>query len=228
MGSYTVSKLIDDVIPSVNGFPGESFSGAALQNFYNRRGERALASWDTPQSLVISYLYELPFGPGKHFLARGGVVGKIIGGWEINGITTFMSGSPLQISGGNASGTFAGTQRPNWSGVNAAKSGPITDRLGAYFDTFVFSMNDPYTFGNAPRMMPNLRGPRPNNFDISVFKNTQLNERFRLQFRAEAFNAFNHVQFGVPNTNITSNTFGRISSQQNTPRDIQLALRLRF
>jgi len=61
-----------------------------------------------------------------------------------------------------------------------------------------------------------------------VFKNTQLSERFRLQFRAEAFNAFNHVQFGVPNANITSNTFGRISSQQNTPRDIQLALRLRF
>jgi len=62
--AYTVSKEIDDMIPSVNGFPGESFATATPQNFYNLRGERALASWDTPQTLVLSYVYELPFGPG--------------------------------------------------------------------------------------------------------------------------------------------------------------------
>jgi hypothetical protein len=76
--------------------------------------------------------------------------------------------------------------------------------------------------------MPNLRGPRASNFDISLFKNVPLTEKLRMQFRAEAFNAFNHVQFANPNTTITSNTFGRISAQQNTPRDIQLALKLMF
>ena len=227
-GAYTVSKEIDDMIPSVNGFPGESFSGAPPQNFYNLRGERALASWDTPQTLVLSYIYELPFGPGKPFGSQGGAVGKIIGGWQINGNTTFQSGPPLMINGGNGSGSFAGTQRPNWSGADASLSGPISQRLLKFFDTSAFSFNLPFTFGNAPRMMPNLRGPGVRNFDISVFKNTQITEKIKLQIRAEAFNAFNRVQFAIPNTSINSTAFGVISGQQNIPRNIQLAMRLLF
>lgn len=228
LASYTASKLIDDLIPALTGFPGESFSGAPLQNFYDRRSERALASWDTPQTLVISYVYELPFGPGKRLMNRRGAIGKMVGGWQVNGITLFQSGPPLQISGGNANGAFAGTQRPNWSGRNATLEGMISERLGRYFDTSAFTMNAPFTFGNAPRMMPNLRGPGSSNFDLSVFKNTPINERIRLQFRAEAFNAFNRAQFGNPNTSINSTAFGRISSQQNSPRGIQFALKLLF
>ena len=228
LGSYTFSKLIDDVIPSRTGFPGESFSGAPLQNFYDRRSERALASFDTPHNLVISSVYELPFGPGKALLSGKGWTSKIVGGWQVNGIALFQSGPPLQINGGNPNGAFAGTQRPNWNGVNATKEGRIQDRLGAYFDTSVFSLNAPFTFGNAPRIMPNLRGPGAANFDLSMFKNTNITERIRLQFRAEAFNAFNRVQFNVPTTNITSAAFGRITSQANSPRDVQLALKLQF
>jgi hypothetical protein len=228
MAAYTLSKEIDDMIPSVNGFPGESFSGAPPQNFYNLRGERALVSWDTPQTLVISYVYELPFGPGKPFATSGGVLGKVIGGWQINGNTTFQSGFPLQINGGNGSGSFAGTQRPNWNGKNATLSGRVEDRLLKFFDTSAFSFNAPFTFGNAPRMMPNLRSAGINNFDMSLFKNTMITEKLKLQFRAEAFNAFNRVQFGVPNTSINSTAFGVISSQQNSPRNLQLALRLLF
>jgi hypothetical protein len=228
MAAYTLSKQIDDMVPSVNGFPGESFANPSPQNFYNLRGERSLVSWDTPQTLVLSYVYEFPVGPGKPFLGGGGVLGKIVGGWQVNGNTTFQSGFPLQINGGNGSGTFAGTQRPNWTGVNASLSGTITDRLLKYFDTTQFSFNAPFTFGNAPRLMPNLRCPGVANFDMSLFKNTQINERFRLQFRAEAFNTFNRVQFGVPNTSINSTAFGVISSQQNSPRNLQLGLRLLF
>src|SRR5262249_1635283 len=60
LAAYTFSKLIDDLIPSLTGFPGESFSGSPLQNYYDRRSERALASWDTPHQLVLSYVYEFP------------------------------------------------------------------------------------------------------------------------------------------------------------------------
>lgn len=228
LASYTVSKLIDDMIPSPNNFPGESFSGAPLNNHYDRRGERALASWDTPQILVLSYVYQLPFGPGQRLLNQGGLVGKIVGGWEINGITNYMSGPPLQISGGNTSGAFSGTQRPNWSGKNASKTGPIQQRLNEYFRVSEFTLNDAFTFGNAPRLMPNLRGPGVRNFDISVFKNVSFRDRYRVQFRAEAFNAFNRVQFANPATGINANTFGRITGQQNAPRDIQLALKFLF
>jgi hypothetical protein len=228
LAAYTFSKLIDDLIPSLTGFPGESFSGSPLMNYYDRRSERALASWDTPHQLVLSYVYELPFGPGKSLINRRGVVGQVVGGWQINGITLLQTGPPLQISGGNDPGAFAGTTRPNWNGRNASKDGRIEDRLGAAFDTSAFTINAPFTFGNAPRLMPNLRGPRATNFDISLFKNIPISDRFRAQFRAEAFNAFNHVQFGIPTTAITSNTFGRITSQQNSPRDVQLALKLLF
>ncbi|MGH9659755.1 MAG: carboxypeptidase regulatory-like domain-containing protein [Bryobacteraceae bacterium] len=221
LAAYTGSKLIDDLIPSLTGFPGESFSGAPLQNFYDRRNERALASWDTPHQLVLSYVYELPF-------RSRGPLGILVGGWQINGITLLQSGPPLQVAGGNANGAFAGTQRPHWSGRNATQEGNISGRLGNFFDTSAFVINAPFTFGNAPRMMPNLRGPRATNFDISIFKNVQISESIRLQFRAEAFNAFNHVQFANPNTTITSTAFGRISGQQNSPRDVQLALKLLF
>jgi hypothetical protein len=123
---------------------------------------------------------------------------------------------------------MAGTQRPDWNGQNPQLEGRIQDRLAQYFNTSVFSINAPFTFGSAPRLMPVLRAPGTSNFDISVFKNTRITERFQLQFRAEAFNAFNRVQFGNPGTTITANTFGRISSQQNSPRDVQLALKLMF
>lgn len=228
LAAYTWSKIIDDLIPSLTGFPGESFSGSPLQNFYNRRGERALASWDTPHQLVLSYVYELPFGKGKMLINRGGALNAIAGGWQFNGITLFQSGPPLQVNGGNANGAFAGTQRPNWNGKNATYDTRIEERLAAAFDTSAFSLNAPFTFGNAPRLMPNLRGPRSTNFDFSLFKNFAINDRFRAQFRAEAFNVFNHPQFGIPATSITTTTFGRISSQQNSPRDIQLALKLLF
>jgi hypothetical protein len=228
MAAYTLSKEIDDMIPSVNGFPGESFSGAPPQNFYNLRGERALASWDTPQTLVLSYVYELPIGPGKPLLNHGGVLGKIVGGWQINGNMTFQSGFPLQVNGGNSNGTSAGTGRPNWDGTNPTLSGPVQQRLLKFFNISAFSFNAPFAFGNAPRMMPDLRSPGVNNFDVSLFKNTRIRERYQLQFRAESFNTFNRVQFGVPNTSINSTAFGVISSQQNSPRNLQMALRLLF
>ena len=226
--AYTLSKELDDMVPTVQGFPGESFAGGGLQNFYDLHNERALVSWDTPQTLVISYVYELPFGVGKAFANRGGLLDKIVGGWQVNGNTTFQSGFPLQITGGSSSGSLAGTQRPNWNGKNPTLSGAVTDRLFQYFDTSDFSFNAPFTFGNAPRLMPNLRSAGIDNFDISLFKNTRVGDRFQVQFRAEAFNVFNRVQFDVPNTNINSTAFGVISNQQNVPRNIQLGLRLLF
>jgi hypothetical protein len=226
--SYTFSKVIDDTIASIAGFAGGGTVPGNVQNFYNLRSERSVAAFNTPHSLVISYVWELPFGPGKPFLNQAGAAGKIIGGWQINGLSTFQSGDHLQITGGNSSGSFEGTQRPNWNGQDATLSGDVAARRNAYFDASVFSRNDPFTFGNAPRIMPNLLGPGTIDFSISLFKNTQINERFNLQFRVESFNAFNRVQFGNPATNFNANTFGVINRQVNLPRDYQFALKLLF
>jgi hypothetical protein len=241
MAAYTLSKEIDDTVPSINGFAGESagggnptsgteFAAGTLQNYYSHRAERALASWDTPQSLVISYIYELPFGPGKPIVNGRGPLGIALGGWQVNGITTFQRGMPLQVNGGNNNGSFAGLGRPNWNGQNPTLGGPWENRLSKAFNTSDFSYNAPFTFGTAPRVMPDLRAQGLSNFDMSLFKNDNIiGDRLKVQFRAEFFNTFNHVQFGSPNVNINSTSFGVISGpQQNLPRQIQLALRLLF
>ena len=228
LGSYTWSKLIDDVVPSRTGFPGICLVCGVPQNYYDLRGDRSVSVFNTPHNLAISYVYELPFGSGKARLNEGGAVAMILGGWQLNGLTLFQSGQPLQIIGGNDSGSLAGQQRPNWTGADARLNGDILGRLGRYFDTSAFAANEPFTFGNAPRIMPNLAGPGIANFDISLFKNVKINEKVSLQIRVESFNLFNRVQFGNPDTNFNSISFGRISSQANSPREFQLGLRLTY
>jgi hypothetical protein len=227
-GSWTWMKEIDDVIPAPNGFPGSSFSASNPQNFYNSRAERSVASFDTPQTVVISYIYELPFGPGKPLFNTGGVGGRIVGGWQINGLTTFQSGTPLQVSGGNSSGSFDGTQRPNWTGKNPSIGGAATKRLNRYFDTSQFTFNAPFTFGTAPRLIPTLFEQGIDDWDTSVIKDTTIRENIKVEFRAEAFNTFNRVQFSPPNLSINSSAFGVVSAQQNNPRTMQFGLRLKF
>jgi hypothetical protein len=112
--------------------------------------------------------------------------------------------------------------------MSAHLSGPAQSRLGLYFNTSVFSQPAPFTFGNTGRTLPDVRGPGVNNFDFSVFKDFKLVERVALQFRAEAFNLFNRVQFGFPNQSLSSGQFGVISSAANSPRQLQFALKVLF
>lgn len=227
VGSYTWSKNIDDTIASPTGFPGDAFAFGTLMNYYNRKGERALAVYDTPHILTTSWVYELPFGSGKRFLNRNGALEKILGGWQLNGIYSYASGAPLAIGGGNDNGAFT-SRRPDWDGTNATLRTGHSQRLDRWFDTTRFSLNEPFTYGNAPRVMPNLRGDSSNSFDFSIFKNVQVSEGIRLQIRAEAFNAFNRPQFRAPISSINSTAFGVVRGQANSPRDIQLALKLLF
>lgn len=134
----------------------------------------------------------------------------------------------MEMYGGNSSGTFAGQQRPDWSGKNPTLHGPVTKRLQRYFDTSQFSLNAPFTFGNTPRLMPDLFQQGVDDWSMSLFKENNITESLKLQFRAEAFNTFNRVQFNPPDTNINDSTFGQVNSQQNNPRTLQLGLRLKF
>ena len=95
---------------------------------------------------------------------------------------------------------------------------------------FVFSQPAPFTYGTAPRTLPNVRWDGTNNLDLGLFKNNKFGReaRFNLQFRAELFNAMNHVRFGIADMFIGDSSFGVIHSQANNPRQIQLALKLLF
>jgi hypothetical protein len=228
--SYTFSKLMDDVAATTTGFPGEQFSGDSIQDFNNRRNERAVASYDAPHFAALNGIWELPFGKGKPYLSSPSIARILLGNWQINSIATFRSGVPLSLSmASNTLFNFGGVQRPNWENGNTGElDGRVANRLTRYFDSSVYSAPAPYTFGNTPRFMAALRGPGVANLDVSVFKNIPLYERYSLQFRAESFNVMNRAEFNVPNTQIGSAAAGVITSQANSARDIQFALKLLF
>ena len=225
--SFTGSKLLDDSSQVV------TFLGAAgmKQDFYCRKCEKSVSAQDVSKRLVISANYELPFGHGRSYFSNmGRPLDAVLGGWQINGIATFAKGTPLSISnGGNNTNIGSAGQRPNNNGKSAAKEGPIADRLNAYFDTSVFSQAPIYTFGNVGRFLPDLRIPGIHNLDFSLFKNFRVTERGTIQFRAESFNITNSPQWASPNNNVTAvGTFGTITNTTNSPRNVQLALKLNF
>ncbi|HMF74242.1 MAG TPA: carboxypeptidase regulatory-like domain-containing protein [Bryobacteraceae bacterium] len=235
--SYTYSKLIDDVLPSdtFSGFPGENFSAGAIQDSTNRRADRAVASYDTPNYLAINGNWELPFGHGKAFLNRGGWTNSLFGGWQLNGIFNFHTGAPLGLTtqtntlyNYGAYGYNSNTERPNYVGGPIYTSGSVSSRVNDYFNTNAFALPAPFTYGDTGRLLPYLRAPGAVQLDMSLFKEIPIHERMHMQFRAEIFNLLNHPQFDAPNTVIGSPQAGVISSQVNSPRDIQLALKLLF
>ncbi len=201
-------------------------NGQTYQNSYNANGERALADIDVARRLVFSYVYELPFGTGRRFAAHAvRPVAWLVSGWQLNGITTFQTGTPLAISASNTTGIFTETIRANNNGHSSRLDGPVDQRLNGYFDKTVFSQPAPFTFGNLSPRVSDLRNDGMRNFDLSLFKEFSVRERIRSQFRAEFLNAFNTPRFGGPNTTVTSSSFGVITSQANSPRQIQFGLK---
>ncbi len=225
LASYTFSKLIDDV---GGPFAGEATGAAGIQNWNNLRAERAVSNLDQPHSLVASYIWELPWGPGKRFIGGDqGVIGKIVGGWQVQGVTAFQSGSAIGVSASpNTTFSQGGGQRANWTGNSANLGSAAT--IDRWFDTSQFSAPAPYTFGTASRSMGNVRAAGTRNFDFTIAKNTSIREEHRIQFRAEFFNLFNTPWFSPPGGVLGTPTFGIVSSQMNRPRVIQLGLKYSF
>ncbi|HLJ15249.1 MAG TPA: TonB-dependent receptor [Bryobacteraceae bacterium] len=218
MGSYTYSKDID---LNIGTFSGDSISAGVIQDYNNLKGEYAPSALDQTHRIIANAVYELPF-----FKSRHGFTGRALGGWEVGAILSMFSGSPLGISEATST-TFAqgGNQRPNWTGVSAKLSNPTVDQ---WFDTSQFTLAAPYTFGNVARTLSGLRSDRLQQIDMTLSKTTTIRERLDLQFRAECFNVTNTPQFSPPNTALGGAGFGAISSQNNQPRIVQLALKLLF
>ncbi len=171
-----------------------------------------------------------PVGKGRALLSGAhGVTQVLLGGWQMNAIMTLQTGIPLGLTcQSNTTQSQGGGCRPNSTGKSAKLSGPVADRLNEYFDVSQFTQPPNYTYGNVSRALPDVRAPSLKNLDFSIFKNFQLRERVRLQFRAEAFNLTNTPIFGLPNTVFGGPSFGVISTQVNSPRQLQAALRLDF
>ena len=213
--AYTWAKNIDD--------------GMSHQDSYNIRADRALADIDVSHRAVIAGIYELPFGRGRHWGAGWSkLMDLAVGQWQVNGLVMLSAGTPLGISASNNAGIFNQAIRANSNGKSGKLTGPVQNRLNAYFDKTVYSQPTAFTFGNMGPRLPDVRNDGMYNWDLSVIKNFQVLERVAVQFRAEALNAFNTPRFSGPNTSVTSSTFGVITSQANAPRQIQLGLKVLF
>jgi len=226
LASYTWSKSIDDASNFFTSAGDPNFP----QNSYNVAAERGRSNFDVTHRLSFSYSYALPFGNGRQYLANDGWVSTLLGGWETLGIITLQTGRPFTVallSEIDNSGTgrsilgFGANDRPNVVG-NPELSNPTTLQ---WFNTAAFTFPPQGTFGNAGRNI--LEGPGFENVNVSLLKNTKLTERVNLQFRAEAFNLFNHPNFNLPDNFLGSPTFGRITSARD-PRHIQFGLKLLF
>jgi len=241
MANYTWSKLLSNVgTPSVIGTFAAPTGTNGIQDWNNIAAAKALDPNNVAHRLVVSYVYDIPIGTGRALFGNAsGSVNRLVSGWGVNGVTTVQTGFPLSISyGGNniLSSTFgAGTIRPNViAGCQKSLPGSAVDRFnsGEWFNTACFTTPSAFGFGNEPGYDPELRGQGIVNFDLAVVRNFSFRERYKIQFRAEAFNLANNTRFANPGTVMGTSTFGTItgggSSQQNQPRLIQLALRINF
>ncbi len=220
LANYTWAKFIDDV-------PAQFEAGQtrdSTQNLYDRAAEKALSGNDVRHRFVWSSVYELPWGSGRKYLNQG-PLGKIAGGWNLGLIVTLQAGSPISLVT-QVNGTNAFTPGPQRVDVLRDPALPESQRtVDRYFDTEAVAAPAQFTFGNAGRSI--LTGPGLTNFDISLLKNHPIGERFNVQFRAEAFNAFNHVNFNEPGRAFGASNFGVVNSAR-AGRIMQLGLKLSF
>ncbi len=228
VSSYTFSKNYD----LLGGGTGNNLNAgnSGPQDVFSLAGEYGLSYLHSPHRWTNAFTYELPFGKGKAFgSAMPYAANLIAGGWSINAISTMQTGYPMQVYQDQNNNSVFGNarQRPNATGTEPGADGSFGQRIDGWINPSAFSIAPVATLGNLTRTIP-LRGPGQVNWDMSVFKTFDIYEGFKAQFRAEALNAMNTPLFRGPNTALNNSQFGKITSQANFPRMIQLGLRLYF
>jgi hypothetical protein len=217
--SYTRSKFLDASTEAGNTLGANN---GPYSNYYNRRADYGYSANDVPNRFVFHAVYELPFGRGKRWLAKGPAA-AIVGGWSLSDVFTWQSGAPVTVVDQTNSClcNSSGSQRPNVSG-----NPNLSDRtVRMWFNTSVFSQPANYTFGNEGVGI--IRAAGVFDTDVSIQRSFQVRERMRLQARGEFFNVTNHTNFGLPNTTFGSPTFGQVTSAGNA-RQVEISMRLEF
>jgi hypothetical protein len=215
-----------------NGATGGGES-TAIQNSLDLGSEKGNSNFDIRHTVTANFLWEMPFGPGRHLLTSG-VAGAILGGWDLSGIWAARTGKPVLVAISRSSKDLpdgnSSSQRPDR--VPGVPLYPENQTIDNWINPAAFAMPAKGTWGNCGRNI--VTGPGVNQWDIALLKNIPINENQKISFRAEFFNMFNRVHLGQPGANRASSSFGRITSPMNrdigtgTPRQIQFMLRYAF
>jgi hypothetical protein len=239
LAAYTWAKLLSNTDTITSWL--EPGGKGGVQDWNNLRGEKSISSQNVPQHLIVSYVLDLPIGKNKAYLSDlPNLADKVVGGWGIDGVTTFQSGFPINIAaGGNGVNYYGGGLRPNVvAGCKKATSGSGAARVlsglagnTGWINPACFTEPAPYTWGNEPRV-DTLQASGIDNWDFAAFKKTTFgpDEKMGFEFRVEIFNTFNRVQFIPPSNTTGTSNFGVISGQgqMNSPRLVQFAGKLVF
>ncbi|MEW5979519.1 MAG: TonB-dependent receptor [Acidobacteriota bacterium] len=237
--SYTFSKSL---ATSDTAGPGDYYYNA--QDFYNRRADYSVTRFHIPHDLKVTWLYDLPFGPGGRWLQSG--VGRyVLGGWTVSAIQRYRSGDPLSITAGNFASDALfnpglradiALSKDQWV-IGSKPSNPDVDDGTPYLNPAAFAappVTDnlvPLRFGNAPRYLSQIRGFASFSEDLSLIKRTDLGfrEGVNLEIRIDALNIFNRIGIQNPSTDVNDTTsFGRIFGKTGGPRVIQIGARINF
>jgi len=230
-GNYTWAKNLD---------MNSGLTGAQAQNQAQMILDRnnlprdwGLSALNITSQASISATYELPFGQNRRGLTHAGTLGsKLIGGWQLNGIATLLSGFPFTPQVGSNRSGDGDTRNPDRPSLNPAFTGPILIKSPSqWFNPNAFILPTSGTYGNLGR--GTLTGPGLADLDVSLFKTTAVTERANLQFRAECFNLLNRANFATPNAIVFSNgsisaSAGLITATATASRQIQFGLKLIF
>ena len=217
LGSYTYGKALD--------YGGSAASGGGAvgtpQTVTNLRAGHGPSGFDVRQRAVISWVWEMPWGPNGRWLRDGGVLGAVAGGWQLAGIATMTTGRPFTVF----MQTGVNNGAPSWP--NRIGSGKVDNpSVDQWYNPRDFVAPPANTYGDSGRGI--LYGPGHINFDTSLSKRFTLMRRANLEFRWDAFNLFNHPGFGFPNQNFDSPTAGRITTTVVDNRSMQFSLKFNF
>lgn len=229
--SYTFSKCMSNSTGYYGAWNNALSASAYWQNVYDRKSEWAPCYYDATHVLSAYAVYELPFGRGKafgHDMNRA--FNAVVGGWQVSPIVSWRTGWPLPVYGAaDESGTFGRGARADCNSLPSIVNAPISGDVGGiqwFNNNGNFTNPVAGTFGNCSPQLSGLRSPHYTDVDLGLAKNFQITERFKLQFRTDFINAFNHVQYNAPNMGLGSG-MGQITSAQ-APRNIQFALKLYY
>ena len=229
LAAFTLEKNLVNADYPLSG--GNSLFGlAAPQDNADYKSLKAYSPNDVPKRFVTSYIYELPFGKGKRFSLKG-PVNFLLGDWRISGIFSYQNNTPLAFTTSLANPLFGGPIRPN-VGNGVPFRAPISgDSFNPFKDNYIspgfMTLPTAFTFGNAA-LNYNFRGFAPYNEDMALAKTFRFKERIRCEFRWEAFNSLNRVVWGNPGTNVSAANFGKIAGQGNSPRIMQVGLKINY
>jgi hypothetical protein len=233
-GNYTLSKATDNSSYGANYWI--YFAGSGLgnpQDLNNLAAEYSVGANDTRHRFVLATVYDLPFGKGRPMgTDMGRFVDAIVGGWSVNAYLTFQSGQPIPFAMSN-SRLWDGLQRPNIScnpmaGMSLHDLAFSSDPNASFYNLSCFSDPGDQIAGDAPRFSSNARTQGIKNLDLGFFKDFAIREGMKLQLRAEFFNFTNSVRFATPFSSWGDSSFGAVTSQANTPRRTQIAVRFEF